>query len=132
MGYHGDFRIDGDVFREVFAMIAEAGATLVLDIGSPGMPSFQPEAVAEIAQRHPKMKILVCHLLAPVLGDYKILEEGLRVLALHNVSFGAGCQCRGMWRLRHIRTLQDRALWNLPGRLWGLRNLYGERMSPVL
>lgn len=87
MGYHGDFRIDGDVFREVFAMIAEAGATLVLDIGSPGMPSFQPEAVAEIAQRHPKMKILVCHLLAPVLGDYKILEEGLRILALHNVWF---------------------------------------------
>ena len=87
MGYHGDFRIDGDVFREVFAMIAEAGATLVLDIGSPGMPSFQPEAVAEIAQRHPKMKILVCHRLAPVLGDYKILEEGLRILALHNVWF---------------------------------------------
>ena len=87
MGYHDDFRIDGDVFRESFEMIAEAGATLVLDIGSPGMPSFQPEAVAKIAKRHPDMKILICHLLAPVLGDYKMLDEGLHMLALPNVWF---------------------------------------------
>lgn len=87
MSYHGDFRIDGEVFHELFAMIAGAGATLVLDIGSPGMPSFQPDAVANVARRYPNMKILVCHLLAPVLGDHKPLEEGLHLLSLPNVWF---------------------------------------------
>ena len=87
MGYHSDFRIDGDVLKELFAMIAGAGATLVLDIGSPGMPSFQPDGVVAIAKQYPQMKILVCHLLAPTLKDRQVLEESLKILALPNVWF---------------------------------------------
>lgn len=87
MGYHDDFAIDGERTRELFDMTAEAGATLVLDIGSPGMPSFQPAAVAEVARRHPGMKLLVCHLLAPTLKDREALEEGLRILKLPNLWF---------------------------------------------
>lgn len=85
MGYHNDFAIDGEVFSSIFETIAKAGATLVLDIGSPGMASFQPEAVANVARKYPQMNIVVCHLLAPRLGDEEALKKGLQQLALDNV-----------------------------------------------
>lgn len=85
MGYHNDFAIDGEVFSSIFQAVAKAGATLVLDIGSPGMASFQPEAVANVARKYPELKIVVCHLLAPRLGDEKALVQGLQQLALPNV-----------------------------------------------
>lgn len=87
MSYHNDFKIDGNEFEQLFAMVAEAGATLVLDIGSPGMASFQPKAVANVARRYPQMKILICHLLAPTLSDHESLEEGLRLLKSPNIWF---------------------------------------------
>ena len=78
------------IFKTVTSLFA-AYSFVYFDFGGKGILYFiMPVSythLAEIAQRHPKMKILVCHLLAPVLGDYKILEEGLRILALHNVWF---------------------------------------------
>jgi predicted TIM-barrel fold metal-dependent hydrolase len=85
MGYHKDYKIDGDVFAEILDEIAAAGATLVIDIGGPGMASFQPQAVANVAKKHPGMKLVVCHLLAPKLGDRDELETGLKLLKLDNV-----------------------------------------------
>lgn len=87
MGYHKAFRIDGSPLEDIFPMVAAQNATLVLDIGSPGMESFQPEAVAKIAKRFPQMRIVVCHLLAPRQGDEAALQEALRLLALENVWF---------------------------------------------
>lgn len=87
MGYHRPFALDGDVLGEILPMAAQAGVTLVLDLGSPGMASFQPEAVAAIAKRYPQMPIVVCHLLAPHPGDDAALQDGLRTLALDNVWF---------------------------------------------
>ena len=87
MSYHNDFDLDGPVFRDLFAEIDAAGAALVLDIGSPGMASFQPGAIAAIAKRHPGMRVVVCHLLAPVPGDDTALSEGIRQLLLPNVWF---------------------------------------------
>lgn len=87
MGYHTPFRLDGPVLGEILPMAADADATLVLDLGSPGMESFQPEAVAAIAARFPNMRIVVCHLLAPRPGDEAALRDGLRLLALDNVWF---------------------------------------------
>lgn len=65
MSNHPPFALDGDVMAETFALMARVGATLVLDIGSYGMGSYQPQAVANIARRHPSMPIVVCHLTAP-------------------------------------------------------------------
>lgn len=87
MGYHKPFAIDADAFQEIFPMVEAAGATLVLDLGSPGMASFQPEAVANIARAYPSMRIVVCHLLAPGLCDAVPLERALRLLTLPNVWF---------------------------------------------
>lgn len=87
MGYHPPFGIDGPVLAGPIEQVAAAGATLVLDLGSPGMASFQPEAVARVARRHPTLRVVLCHLLAPRQGDEVALTEALGVLALDNVWF---------------------------------------------
>ncbi len=87
MGYHTPFALDGPLLARQIALAAGQGCTLVLDIGGPGMSSFQPEAVAEIAKSFPQMKIVVCHLLAPTLKDEEALKTALRALRLPNVWF---------------------------------------------
>ena len=87
MGFHTDFALDGPVFSDLFAAVDKAGAVLVLDIGSPGMASFQPDAVAAVAKRHPGMHIVVCHLLAPRPGDDVPFSEGIKQLSLPNIWF---------------------------------------------
>jgi predicted TIM-barrel fold metal-dependent hydrolase len=87
MSYHSNFALDGPVFADLFAAIHGAGAALVLDIGGPGMASFQPEAVAAVAKRYPALRIVMCHLLAPQAGDEVPLTAGLKTLALPNVWF---------------------------------------------
>jgi predicted TIM-barrel fold metal-dependent hydrolase len=79
-----------DLFQ-VFDPIAEKmeknGQVLVLDIGSPGMTSFQPEAVAKLAEKHPGINIIICHLLAPTLKDENVLRESLEILKAKNIWF---------------------------------------------
>lgn len=87
MGYHEDFAIDGEMFADIFSALAKRRGTLVLDIGSPGMASFQVKAVYNIAKKHPEMKIVICHLLAPTLNDTLELKNGLETLKLENVWF---------------------------------------------
>jgi len=87
MGYHQDFDIAGNVFSGIFERISDSHGTLVLDIGSPGMASFQPQAVAAVAKRHPNMKIVLCHLLAPRRNDGEELERSLNMLNFTNVCF---------------------------------------------
>lgn len=87
MSYHEPFDLDGPRLEGMGEAMTEAGATLVLDIGSPGMASFQPRAVARLARRHPALRIVLCHLLAPTLNDASSLREALDDLALDNVWF---------------------------------------------
>lgn len=86
MSYHPCFSI-----AETFAPIAEKcaanGQTLVLDLGSPGMSSFQPEGVRALAERFPELHIVVCHLLAPRINDGEALKRALATLDLDNVFF---------------------------------------------
>lgn len=86
MSYHRPFDI-AEVFMPIAEKCVHNGQTLVLDIGSPGMASFQPEAVAKIAVKNPELKIVVCHLLAPTLKDEEALKKGLEILNLDNVYF---------------------------------------------
>ena len=85
--YHSGFPLDGMPLAPYIEKIAALGATLVLDLGSPGVVSWQPQAVARIAQKYPDLKIVICHLLAPKPGDRRALEYGLHTLALPNVWF---------------------------------------------
>ena len=87
MGYHEPFRIDGFRMEKQIRLASDNDCTLVLDIGSPGMDSFQPEAIASIARTYPDMHIVVCHLLAPLLTDEAPFAEALKKLRLPNIWF---------------------------------------------
>ena len=87
MSYREKFEIDNDRMIHFYDMIASHGATLVLDIGSPGMESFQVEAVKRIATKYKEMNIVICHLLAPTLNDEEDLKRALTTLKLDNVYF---------------------------------------------
>lgn len=76
-----------EVFDPIVEKIEKNGQVLVLDIGSPGMTSFQPEAVAKLAAKHPGVNIIVCHLLAPTLKDEEALKESLEILKADNIWF---------------------------------------------
>ncbi len=86
MSYHCDYNIF-DTFDEIAGRMEENGQILVLDIGSPGMSSFQPEAVASLARKHSGLNIIICHLLAPTLKDESELERGLKLLQADNIWF---------------------------------------------
>lgn len=86
MGYHEVYSIDKQ-FSKVFDKIAKENRTLVLDIGSPHMESFQPESIIRIAKEYPDMHIIICHLLAPTIHDADVLAETLGKLQFDNVWF---------------------------------------------
>lgn len=87
MSYHEKFEIDNDRMMYFYDMMACNNVTLVLDLGSPGMESFQIDAVKRIANKYKNMNIVICHLLAPTLNDKNELKKALTVLKLDNVYF---------------------------------------------
>lgn len=84
--YHGAFDLAMEL-EWVAAACEKNEQTLVLDVGSPGMSSYQPEALAQIARKHPGLTLVICHLLAPTLKDEEELKRSLALLALPNVYF---------------------------------------------
>ncbi|RDY31145.1 amidohydrolase family protein [Lachnotalea glycerini] len=88
MSYHRVFDI-AEVFMPIAKKCTENNQTLVLDIGSPGMSSFQPESIAKIAKTFPELRIVVCHLLAPTLkeGDEEALKKSLNLLTSNHIYF---------------------------------------------
>ena len=87
MGFHNDFALDGPEMTKIYDVIAKKSMTLVLDIGDHTMESYQPMAVANIAKRYPGLRIVVCHLLAPLPKCELVLEQGLKKLKYDNVWF---------------------------------------------
>ena len=65
MATHPVFALDGEVMCREAAFAAEHGLVFVIDIGKLGSPSSQIGALRRLILRHPDMKFVVCHLLAP-------------------------------------------------------------------
>lgn len=91
MSYHPAFDI-AEIFSPIAGKCMQNGQVLVLDIGSPGMTSFQPEAVKKLAERYPELKIVICHLFAAVREDakgerFEYFKKSLDMLAFPNVYF---------------------------------------------
>jgi predicted TIM-barrel fold metal-dependent hydrolase len=86
MSYHENYDLF-EVFDPIVEKMAKNHQVLVLDIGSPGMSSFQPEAVAKLAAKYPEVNIIICHLLAPTLKDEDALKQGLEILKAENIWF---------------------------------------------
>lgn len=87
MGCHDAFDLAGGRMRPLFDIIEAHRAPVALDVGDLTMDSHQPWALARIAEDHPGMKLVVCHLLAPQPGRERELELSLRLLNKPNVWF---------------------------------------------
>lgn len=87
MATHPVFALDGEVMRREAAFAAEHGLVFVIDIGKLGSPSSQIRALRRLILRHPDMKFVVCHLLAPKQTELAQMTDGLEALHLPNVWF---------------------------------------------
>lgn len=79
--------LDGEVMNACYAHAREKGLTVVLDIGRPGNPCWQVDAVASAVKKYPEIQFVICHLLAPQIGDKKLLEKSLKKLIAPNICF---------------------------------------------
>lgn len=87
MGCHDPFDLAGSRMRPLFDIIEAHRAPVALDVGDLTMSSHQPWSLARIADDHPNMKLVVCHLLAPIPGREKELSLSLELLKKPNVWF---------------------------------------------
>lgn len=69
MGLYPDLRLDEPAFADLYALAAELGFTITLDLGAPGSPSYQTAAVEALARRHPATRLIIAHLAQPPLAD---------------------------------------------------------------
>lgn len=88
MGLHPDLKIDGEEFERIYAEAERHGVTIVFDIGSRGMKSFQVEELVRAAGRHPEVKFTLCHLMAPNGADFEAWRQDMkRLTARENIWF---------------------------------------------
>lgn len=79
--------LDGEVMDECFSHAREKGLTVVLDIGRPRNPCWQPERLATAMAKYPQVNFVICHLLAPQRQDTELLKRTLQKLVMPNVYF---------------------------------------------
>jgi len=87
MGCHEPFSLMSERMQEIYQVISDHDGILALDVGDITMASYQPENLRQLALRFPGLKLVVCHLLAPVKGREKEWMEDLKRLHLDNVWF---------------------------------------------
>lgn len=93
MANHTVVDLDGEVMHRAYRHAADRGLIFVMDIGRPGSVSWQVDALSRAVARYPEMKFVLCHLLAPQLGDGETLKRALDKLALPNVWFDLAALC---------------------------------------
>lgn len=93
MSYHPTVDLDGEIMHDAYRHAAERDLIFVIDIGRPRNNCWQVDALASAVKKYPQMKFVVCHLLAPQLGDDEILKRSLEKLALPNVWFDIAALC---------------------------------------
>lgn len=79
--------LDGEVMNGCYVHAAEKSLTVVLDIGRPNNSCWQVDAVASVAKKYPQLTFVICHLLAPQIGDNELLKKSLKKLIAPNIYF---------------------------------------------
>ena len=87
MGYHETFKIDGPEMEMVWQTAAARDMVVVLDIGRPGSPSFQVNGILEVIKKHPGLRLVLAHLLAPLAGDHESWLSAIQALRRENIWF---------------------------------------------
>ena len=87
MGNHRTLPLDGELMEKEYAYADEHELIFTIDIGKLGSESSQIPALRNAILRHPHLKFVVCHLLAPKQHMKQEMLEGLEALHLPNVWF---------------------------------------------
>ncbi len=64
-GYHPDLRLDGKMLAPVFERAAQDDIAVAIDMGCMGTKSFDIPALIKVLKRHPKLTMVMTHLLFP-------------------------------------------------------------------
>ncbi|MBR7094840.1 MAG: amidohydrolase [Clostridia bacterium] len=65
VGYHPELAVDGEVCEFLFSLAEERGVPVTLDTGPLGTRSLDPEAIARVLDRHPRLTLVLAHALFP-------------------------------------------------------------------
>ncbi len=84
---HDTVDLDGPLMHEVYSMANSRNLIFTIDIGRPRNDCWQVDNLVNAIKKYPNMTFVICHLLAPQLGDDQLLEESLSKLRLPNVYF---------------------------------------------
>ncbi|MCD8148918.1 MAG: amidohydrolase [Clostridiales bacterium] len=87
MGCHDPFSLASDRMMEIYELIEKNHGVVALDVGDITMPSHQPESIEKIADTFPGLKVVVCHLLAPMADRMNEWRKSLELLRKDNVWF---------------------------------------------
>lgn len=87
MGCHDPFDLSGDRMMEIYKLIEKNKGVIALDVGDILMESHQPAALLRLADRCPDLKLVVCHLLAPMREKKKEWIAELNMLSQANIWF---------------------------------------------
>ena len=87
MGCHDPFDLSGDRMMEIYKLIEKNKGVVALDVGDIMMESHQPAALMRLADRCPDLKVVICHLLAPMEAKKAEWKGELQMLKKANVWF---------------------------------------------
>ena len=87
MGCHEPFDLSGDRMMEIYKLIEKNHGVVALDVGDIMMESHQPAALMRLADRCPDLKVVICHLLAPMREKKNEWKAELAMLKQANVWF---------------------------------------------
>lgn len=87
MGCHDPFDLSGDRMMEIYKFIEARKGVVALDVGDILMESHQTTALMRIADRCPDLKVVICHLLAPMREKTKEWKAELTLLSQANIWF---------------------------------------------
>ncbi len=88
MGYHPDFRLDGDLMTPIWEFAQKKNIVVSLDLGTFGEPSFQLDAFKRVAGRYPGIRFVIEHLFSPGADHFEEVRRALSLLtSTANISF---------------------------------------------
>ncbi|MBQ7561887.1 MAG: amidohydrolase [Synergistaceae bacterium] len=87
MGCHDAFDLSGDRMMEIYKLVEKYNGVVALDVGDIDMESHQTAALMRIADRCPDLKLVICHLLAPMRTKKREWIAELNMLSQANIWF---------------------------------------------
>ena len=110
-GYHPYFKVNGPELAPILEQANSLGMTVVFDTGTMGTKGFQPDEIAEVADKYKDLTIVVAHMLFPsIKGDNdKKLEIIKKLGKRENICFDiAQFQSKeGTAKLEYMRKCMD-------------------------